>query len=68
MVIVIYTLLLLACSTVLSGVTFLVGRCSRRLPIDDTLPRVVRSARFGSEDDCSRTRSATPRPRWPHSS
>jgi hypothetical protein len=68
MVIVIYTLLLLGCSTVLSGVTFLVGRCSRRLPIDDMLPRVVHSARFGSEDDCSRTLSGTPSPRWPHSS
>ena len=62
MFIVIYTLLLLGCSTVLSVVAFLVGRCGRRLPVDDMLPRVVRSARFGSEDP------GTARPRWPHPS
>jgi hypothetical protein len=67
MFIVIYTLLLLGCSTVLSVVTFLVGRCGRRLPVDDTLPRVVHSARFGSEDDCPSTVSGRPSPRWPHS-
>ena len=68
MVIVMYTLLLLGCSTVLSVVTFLVGRCGRRLPIDDMLPRVVQSARFGSEDHCSRTISGDSCPRWPRAS
>jgi hypothetical protein len=68
MVIVIYTLLLLGCSAVLSAVTFLVGRCGRRLPIDDMLPRVVHSARFAPEDDCLRTVSDDAGPRWPRAS
>lgn len=66
MVIVMYTLLLLGCSTVLSAVTFLVGRCGRRLPIDGMLPRVVQSARFDSEDGCPGTLSGSSRPEWPH--
>ena len=67
MFIVIYTLLLLGCSIVLSVVAFLAGRCGRRLPVDDALPRVVRSARFCDRSDCSRTVSGHPAPRWPHS-
>lgn len=53
MVTVTYTALFLGCSVTLSVVTFLVGRCGRKLPIDDTLPRVVHSARFNSENDHS---------------
>jgi len=55
MVIVIYTFLLLGCSIALSVVTFLVGRCGRKLPIDNALPRVVRSIRFSPENDHSGT-------------
>jgi hypothetical protein len=66
MFIVIYTLLLLGCSTVLSVVAFLVGRCGRRLPVDGTLPRVVRSARFDRADDCSGTVLDGRSPRWPY--
>jgi hypothetical protein len=63
--IVIYTLLLLGCSVVLSAVTFLVGRCGRRLPIDGTLPRIVHSARFDSADNGSGTCSGSAGPQWP---
>ena len=42
----IYTLLSLGCSIVVGGVSFLVGRCGRRLPVDGQLPQVVGSARF----------------------
>jgi hypothetical protein len=66
MFIVIYTLLLLACSTALSVVTFLVGRCGRRLPLDGTLPRVVHSARFDREDDCSGSVLDGPSRGWPY--
>jgi hypothetical protein len=66
MVIVIYTLLLLGCSAVLSAVSFLAGRCGRRLPIDGLLPRVVHSARFDPPDDCPDTGAASARPKWPH--
>jgi hypothetical protein len=41
----------LACSTALSILAFMVGRCGRKLPIDGILPRVVHSARFGPEED-----------------
>jgi hypothetical protein len=68
MLIVIYTLLLLGCSTILSIVAFLVGRCGRKLPIDDILPWVVHSARFGSEDEHSRVVPDRPGPRWPPAS
>jgi hypothetical protein len=40
-----------ACSTVMSIVAFMVGRCGRKLPIDGMLPRVVHSARFSPEKD-----------------
>jgi hypothetical protein len=70
MVIVIYTFLLLGCSAVLSVVTFLVGRCGRRLPIDGMLPPVVHSARFDSGDECECRGSVagSSGPRWPHAS
>jgi hypothetical protein len=51
MVIVMYTFLLVGCSIALSMVAFLVGRCGRKLPIDDALPRVVHSVRFSPEND-----------------
>jgi hypothetical protein len=42
MVIVIYTVLLLACSSILCVFGFFVGRCSRKLPIlDDNLPWAI---------------------------
>jgi cytosine/uracil/thiamine/allantoin permease len=72
MVIVIYTVLLLSCSAVMSAVAFLVGRCGRRLPVDDMLPRVVRRARFDAEDGWSPSAASAaapaPAPRWPHMS
>jgi hypothetical protein len=40
----------LACSLALSIVAFLIGRCGRRLPIDDMLPRAVHSARWGPDE------------------
>ncbi|MBO0806209.1 MAG: hypothetical protein J2P25_24440 [Nocardiopsaceae bacterium] len=42
------TFLALAGSTGMSILAFMVGRCGRKLPIDEMLPHVVRSARFGS--------------------
>jgi hypothetical protein len=70
--IVIYTVLLLSCSGVLSAVAFLVGRCGRRLPVDDLLPRVVRRARFDAEDGWAPSAASAPAPapvsRWPHAS
>jgi hypothetical protein len=68
MVIVIYAILLLGCSVTLSAVAFLVGRCGRKLPIDDVLPRVVHSARFDADDDRPCTVSGSPGPRWPRAS
>jgi len=68
MVIVLYTLLLLGCSTVLSVVAFLVGRYGRKLPIDDMLPRVLHTARFEPEDDRPRSLPGGSGPKWPHAS
>ena len=45
------TLFALACSTAMSILAFMVGRCGRKLPIDGMLPRVVHSARFSPEKD-----------------
>ena len=39
----------MACSTAMSIVAFMVGRCGRRLPVDGMLPRVVHSTRFSPE-------------------
>jgi hypothetical protein len=41
----------LACSTAMSIVAFMAGRCGRKLPIDGMLPRVVHSARFNPATD-----------------
>lgn len=43
------TLIALACSTVMSILAFMIGRCGRKLPIDGMLPRVVCIARFSPE-------------------
>jgi hypothetical protein len=53
----------LACSTAMSILAFMVGRCGRKLPIDEMLPRIVHSARFGPEKD---TAPAPARPGWPY--
>jgi hypothetical protein len=44
-------LVALACSTVMSIPAFMIGRCGRKLPIDEMLPRVVHSARFSPDKD-----------------
>jgi hypothetical protein len=43
----VFILFALACSTALSILAFMTGRCARKLPVDGMLPRVVHSARFG---------------------
>jgi hypothetical protein len=50
------TLIALACSTVMSILAFMIGRCGRKLPIDGMLPRVVCSARFSPVADRPRPR------------
>jgi hypothetical protein len=47
----------LPCSTAMSILAFMIGRCARKLPIDEMLPFVVHSTRFSLETD----RLATPR-------
>lgn len=59
-------LLLVGCSILMSCVAFLVGRCGRKLPVDDMLPRVVHSARFGPERDQFCAPPGSAEPRWPH--
>jgi hypothetical protein len=66
--IVIFFLLLIGCSILMSCVAFLVGRCGRKLPMDDMLPRVVHSARFGAERDQSCTPPGSADAWWPHPS
>jgi hypothetical protein len=57
----------LACSTVMSILAFMVGRCGRKLPIDGMLPRVVHSARFPpDEKDGPHLAPEPARPHWPH--
>ena len=51
MIMVVYTLFTVTCSIVMSSIAFLVGRCSRRLPVDGMLPRVVHSARFDAMEE-----------------
>ena len=58
-------LIALACSTAMSILTFMVGRCGRKLPIDGMLPRVVHSARFSPEEDGPRPASQPAKPTWP---
>ncbi len=64
MIIIIF-LFLVGCSILMSCVAFLVGRCGRKLPVDDVLPRVVYSARFGPERDQPRTPPCSAEARWP---
>jgi hypothetical protein len=56
----------LACSTVMSILAFMIGRCAKKLPIDESLPRIVRSARFSPDNDRPRRTPEPARPRWPH--
>lgn len=56
----------LACSAVMSIVAFMIGRCARKLPIDEMLPRVVHSARFSPDKDRPRHTREPTRPSWPH--
>ena len=56
----------LACSTAMSILAFMVGRCGRKLPIDGMLPRVVHSARFSPDKDRPRPVPEPARPDWPH--
>jgi hypothetical protein len=58
-------LVALACSTAMSILAFMVGRCGRGLPIDEMLPRVVHSARFSPEKERPRTAPEPARPNWP---
>jgi hypothetical protein len=60
------TLIALACSTAMSILAFMVGRCGRKLPIDGMLPRVVHSARFSPETDSEHPAPEPGRPHWPH--
>jgi hypothetical protein len=55
-----------ACSAAMSIVAFMVGRCSRRLPVDGMLPRVVHSARFGQEKGGPPSMPEPEEPNWPH--
>ena len=55
----------LACSTAMSVLAFMVGRCGKKLPIDGMLPRVVHSARFSPEKDRPRHAPEPSRPDWP---
>ena len=68
MIVVIIFLLFVACSILMACVAFLVGRCGRKLPVDDMLPRIVHSARFGAERDQPRMSLGSDEPRWPHAS
>jgi hypothetical protein len=59
------TLLALACAAAMSILAFMIGRCSRKLPIDGMLPRVVHTARFSPEKDTPRHAPEPARPSWP---
>jgi hypothetical protein len=56
----------LMCSTAMSILAFMVGRCGRRLPVDGMLPRVVHSARFSPENDRPRPTPEPATPGWPY--
>jgi hypothetical protein len=58
-------LIALACATATSVLAFMVGRCGRKLPIDEMLPRVVYRARFGPEADQPPPAREPARPGWP---
>jgi hypothetical protein len=55
----------LACSAAMSILAFMIGRCSRKLPIDGMLPRVVHSARFSPEKNRPHPAPEPARPSWP---
>jgi hypothetical protein len=56
------TLFALACSTAMSALAFMIGRCGRKLPIDGMLPHVVHSTRFNPEKDRSHPAQEPSRP------
>lgn len=59
-------LVALVCSTAMSILAFMVGRCGRKLPVDGMLPRVVHSARFSPEKDKPCPAPEPTRPSWPY--
>jgi hypothetical protein len=61
-------LVALACSTAMSVLAFMVGRCGRKLPIDGILPRVVHSARFYPGEEGLRPAWEPAGPNWPDAS
>lgn len=63
---VIIFLLFAGCTVLMSCVTFLVGRCGRKLPVDAMLPRVVQTARFGPDQDQPCTLAGSAEARWPY--
>jgi hypothetical protein len=62
----IITLFALMCSTAMTTLAFMIGRCGRKLPIDGMLPRVVYSARFTPEKDSARPAPESATPSSPH--
>jgi hypothetical protein len=60
------TLIALTCSTAMSILAFMVGRCARKLPVDGMLPRVVHSARFSSDKDRARSAPEPAESGWSH--
>lgn len=59
-------LVAVACSIAIGILAFMVGRCSRKLPIDEMLPRVVYSVRFSPEKDRPHPAPEPTRPGWPY--
>jgi hypothetical protein len=59
-------LVALACSTAMSIIAFMAGRCGRKLPIDGVLPRVVHSTRFNPGPHRQHPAPEPERPDWPH--
>lgn len=56
----------LACSTAMSILAFMIGRCGRKLPVDGMLPRVVHSARFNPDQDRPCPAPEPARTSWPY--
>jgi len=59
------TLIALACSTTISILAFMIGRCGRKLPIDGMLPHAVYSARLSPDAKRPRLAPEPARPSWP---
>jgi hypothetical protein len=59
-------LIAVACATAMSVLAFMVGRCGRKLPIDDALPRIVHSTRFSPDIDRPHPAPEPARPNWPN--